>query len=43
MRFRVLRTPDAWFGVTYRDDRPRVVESLRHLIRRGDYPEKLWQ
>ncbi len=43
MRFQVLRTPDSWFGVTYRDDRPRVIESLRRLIRRGDYPEKLWQ
>ena len=38
---KVLRTPDSWFGVTYREDRPRVVESIRQLITRGDYPEKL--
>jgi hypothetical protein len=24
------------------EDRPRVVESIRQLIARGDYPEKLW-
>jgi hypothetical protein len=39
---KVLRSPDSWFGVTYREDRPTVVESIRKLIARGDYPEKLW-
>ena len=41
-RVKVLRTQDSWFGVTYREDRPRVVESIRRLIARGDYPETLW-
>ena len=41
-RCKVLRTTDAWFGVTYREDRPFVVEGIRNLIARGDYPEKLW-
>jgi UTP-glucose-1-phosphate uridylyltransferase len=41
-RCQVLRTPDSWFGVTYREDRPRTVENIRQLIARGDYPEKLW-
>ncbi|MDB6064558.1 MAG: hypothetical protein JWR26_766 [Pedosphaera sp.] len=41
-RLKVLRTRDSWFGVTYREDRPCVVESLGQLIKRGDYPEKLW-
>lgn len=36
----VLRTPDPWFGVTYREDRPVVVDGIRKLIARGDYPEK---
>jgi NDP-sugar pyrophosphorylase family protein len=39
---KVLRTTDSWFGVTYREDRPRVVESVRELIRSGQYPESLW-
>jgi dTDP-glucose pyrophosphorylase len=42
-RCKVLRTTDAWFGVTYREDRPFVVEGIRSLIKRGDYPEKLWE
>jgi dTDP-glucose pyrophosphorylase len=41
-RVKVLRTGDAWFGVTYREDHPRVVESIRRLVREGVYPEKLW-
>jgi len=41
-KVKVLRTNDSWFGVTYREDRPMVVESIRKLITRGDYPEKLW-
>jgi len=41
-KVKVLRTPDSWFGVTYREDRPRVIESIRELIQRGDYPEQLW-
>jgi len=41
-RVKMLRTNDSWFGVTYREDRPRVVESIRQLIVRGDYPAKLW-
>jgi UTP-glucose-1-phosphate uridylyltransferase len=39
---KVLRSPDSWFGVTYREDRPMVVESIRQLIAKGEYPEKLW-
>lgn len=41
-RVKVLRSPDSWFGVTYREDRPMVVESVRKLVAKGDYPEKLW-
>jgi len=41
-RCRVLRSTASWFGVTYREDRPRVVESIRELIAQGFYPEKLW-
>ena len=41
-RCKVLRSSDSWFGVTYREDRPQVVESIRKLVAKGDYPEKLW-
>ena len=39
---KVLPTPAAWFGVTYREDRPVVVENVRALIQAGAYPERLW-
>jgi len=41
-RVKVLPTSDSWFGVTYREDRPRVSHGIRNLIQRGDYPQKLW-
>jgi hypothetical protein len=41
-RVKVLRTGDSWFGVTYREDHPRVAENIRNLIRAGAYPERLW-
>jgi NDP-sugar pyrophosphorylase family protein len=41
-RVKVLPAEGSWFGVTYREDRPRVVESVGALIAAGAYPEKLW-
>ena len=41
-RVRVLPTNASWFGVTYREDRPIVIESIQKLIRAGEYPERLW-
>lgn len=34
---RVLPTGADWFGVTYREDRPRVVESIAKLVAAGSY------
>ena len=39
----ILRTTSSWFGVTYREDRPIVIESVRQLIQRGEYPAQLWK
>lgn len=39
---KVLDTPSKWFGVTYADDRPGVVERLRTLVEEGVYPSPLW-
>lgn len=38
----VLETLDKWFGVTYKEDKPAVVESIRKLIADGKYPENLY-
>jgi hypothetical protein len=39
---KVLETSDKWFGVTYKEDKPLVVESFRRLIEQGVYSEKLF-
>ena len=39
---KVLETKDKWFGVTYREDKPMVVDSFRKLIAAGVYSEKLF-
>ena len=40
---KVLETKDKWFGVTYREDKPAVVESFGQLIAAGVYSEKLFE
>ena len=39
---KVLETNDKWFGVTYKEDKPFVVESFKKLIADGVYNEKLF-
>lgn len=39
---RVLDTPSKWFGVTYADDREQVVMKINELVRKGEYPNKLF-
>lgn len=38
----VLESKDKWFGVTYKEDKEAVVASVRDLVDRGIYPEKLF-
>jgi hypothetical protein len=38
---KVLETTSSWFGVTYPDDKPFVVEIIQKLINTGDYPSPL--
>jgi len=38
----LLNTESEWFGVTYREDKPLVVAAIADLVKRGDYPEKLF-
>ncbi len=39
----VLSTPSHWFGVTYKEDRPAVVEKFAELAREGVYPSPLYK
>lgn len=38
----VLPTDSSWFGVTYREDKPRVVASIATLVQAGQYPARLF-
>ena len=38
----VVTTPSKWYGVTYKEDREGVVESIRKMTENGTYPENLW-
>ena len=39
---KVLPTESSWFGVTYREDKPIVVEAIKKLVDAGEYPAKLF-
>ena len=39
---KVLETADKWFGVTYKEDKPLVVESFKKLIADGVYSADLY-
>jgi UTP-glucose-1-phosphate uridylyltransferase len=39
---KVLKADSPWFGVTYKEDQPFVVEKIKAMVESGDYPEKIW-
>jgi hypothetical protein len=39
---KILMSNDRWFGVTYREDKPYVVASIRDMINKGIYPESIY-
>lgn len=43
VQVKVLTSHDQWFGVTYKEDKPAVVEAVRGLIEKGIYPERLFE
>ena len=38
---RLLETTSSWFGVTYPDDKPHVVNAIKQLVDQGTYPSPL--
>ncbi len=42
-KVKVLTSEAKWFGVTYKEDRPMVVEKLNELVEKGIYPDNLWK
>lgn len=41
LKVSVLQSEDAWFGMTYQEDRPRVAAALKVLHENGTYPKTL--
>ncbi len=41
-RVKVLRSGDKWYGVTYREDKPRVMAAIAEKTAAGLYPDELW-
>ena len=39
----VMDTPDRWFGITYKEDKPGAVKVLSSLHESGVYPPVLWK
>ena len=39
----VLKTDAVWQGITYREDKDKVVREIKELVLRGEYPEGLWK
>ena len=42
-KVKVLKSNARWFGVTYKEDKPVVIEKLAQLIKMGIYPAQLWK
>jgi NDP-sugar pyrophosphorylase family protein len=40
--FKMYHSHDAWFGVTYQEDKVTVKKSIQDLIAAGKYPKNLW-
>ena len=40
---KVLSSKDQWFGVTYQEDKPLVVEKIAEMKEAGIYPDILWK
>lgn len=42
IKIKILSTNERWFGVTYREDKPFVVGSIKKMIRKGIYPVRIY-
>jgi hypothetical protein len=43
LKVHMLDTESNWFGVTYQEDKPFVMNKIQTLIEDGTYPDSLWE
>jgi NDP-sugar pyrophosphorylase family protein len=41
-KVKVLGGGNIWFGVTYKEDKEEVSSKIKELVKKGEYPERLW-
>lgn len=41
-KVKMLSSKDQWFGVTYQEDKPMVMEKIQQMKEKGIYPDILW-
>ncbi|MDH3268817.1 MAG: sugar phosphate nucleotidyltransferase [Ignavibacteria bacterium] len=39
---KIIKTDSTWFGVTYPEDKQRVIKKINQMIAEGIYPSQLW-
>jgi len=43
VKVKMLNTNAIWKGITYKEDKDDVVNSINEMIDNGEYPERLWK
>lgn len=42
-KVKVYNTSEVWYGMTYREDKQKVVEAIKRMTDNGIYPAELWK
>ena len=42
INIKVLPTNEKWYGITYKEDKKKLVDSINKMINEGKYPKNLW-
>ena len=43
VKVKVIPTTAKWQGITYKEDKEKLVNDINSLIEKGEYPHKLWK
>lgn len=42
IKVKALNTNAVWYGMTYKEDKEELMNKLKELVDKGEYPSKLW-
>ncbi len=43
VKVKVIPTTAKWQGITYKEDKEKLVNEIEELIKKGEYPQSLWK